>query len=318
LEQIVGRAHSNKKGDSVKIKILAIVILGSIVNPIALAQGTAQQQASPSNTTTGEIKAAGTPNCLAKFTAKPAIGDSGICEGGGNIITTENLSVGAVSASVSSAPGIAVRATSTTTEGSTEWDAFGASGVMGVLAETSSPAGAAIQGMAYAPVGDPVGVFGRTASSDRGIGVRGQAVGNAGTGIGVLGEALSSDGHAGVFNHMAPNGYPTAVLGYSSSADGGEGVHGQTNATTGLGIGVNGITASFDGFGGSFTNYAGGNILRGVNNAAVVFRVDGNSTVFANGGFQPGGADFAESMAVSGDRSNYLAGDVLVIDASSD
>jgi hypothetical protein len=231
VTKLMQGSSSNEKGDSVKIKILALVILGSVVSSMALAQGTAQQQASPSNTTTGEIKAAGTPNCLAKFTAKHTLGNSGFCEDGGNVTTTENLSVGAVSASVSSAPGIAVRATSAATEGSTELDAFYASGIMGVLAETSSPAGAAIEGMAYAPVGDPVGVFGRTASSDRGIGVRGQAVGNAGTGIGVLGEALSSDGHAGVFNHMAPSGYATAVLGYSSSADGGEGVHGQTNAT---------------------------------------------------------------------------------------
>jgi hypothetical protein len=37
--------------------------------------------------------------------------------------------------------------------------------------------------------------------------------------------------------------------------------------------------------------------------------------VFADGGFQPGGADFAESMAVSGDRNRYGAGDLLEIDA---
>ena len=117
---------------------------------------------------------------------------------------------------------------------------------------------------------------------------------------------------------MSSTGYPIALFGYSGSSDGGEGVHGRTNATTGLGIGVNGDTFSFDGFGGSFTNFAGGNILRAVNNTTVVFRVDGNGTVFANGGLQPGGADFAESMAVRGDRSKYEAGDLLVIDAAGE
>jgi hypothetical protein len=36
--------------------------------------------------------------------------------------------------------------------------------------------------------------------------------------------------------------------------------------------------------------------------------------VFADGGFQTGGADFAESVAVAGDRTTYAAGDLLVID----
>jgi hypothetical protein len=47
-----------------------------------------------------------------------------------------------------------------------------------------------------------------------------------------------------------------------------------------------------------------------------VFRVDGNGTVFADGGFRPFGADFAESVAVKGNAEHYAAGDLLVIDAS--
>jgi len=47
-----------------------------------------------------------------------------------------------------------------------------------------------------------------------------------------------------------------------------------------------------------------------------VFRVDGNGTVFADGGFRPFGADFAESVAVKGNAELYAAGDLLVIDAS--
>jgi hypothetical protein len=49
-----------------------------------------------------------------------------------------------------------------------------------------------------------------------------------------------------------------------------------------------------------------------------VFRVDGHGTVFANGGFRPFGADFAESVAVKGSAEQYAPGDLLVIDASGE
>lgn len=48
-----------------------------------------------------------------------------------------------------------------------------------------------------------------------------------------------------------------------------------------------------------------------------MFRVDGSGVVYANGGFQPSGADFAEAMPVVGDRSKYVAGDLLVIEPTS-
>jgi hypothetical protein len=134
----------------------------------------------------------------------------------------------------------------------------------------------------------------------------------------VLGEALSSNAQAGLFNHMATTGNPTAVFGFVSSSDAGEGVHGRSLASSGTGIGVIGDTNSAEGFGGSFANLGGGNILRGVSSGGTVFRIDGNGTVYANGGFQPSGADFAESMGVSGDRHDYAAGDLLVIDAKGE
>lgn len=46
-----------------------------------------------------------------------------------------------------------------------------------------------------------------------------------------------------------------------------------------------------------------------------VFRVDATGKGFFNGGTQVGGADFAESMPVSGDSKLYEPGDVLVIDS---
>ncbi len=77
---------------------------------------------------------------------------------------------------------------------------------------------------------------------------------------------------------------------------------------------------SSEGQAGLFVNRADGDILHGrvsQNPDITVFRVDGSGTVFANGGFQPSGADFAESMAVAGDRSKYVAADLLVIDPTS-
>jgi len=69
---------------------------------------------------------------------------------------------------------------------------------------------------------------------------------------------------------------------------------------------------------GLFANVAGGDILRGGfgQPESTVFRVDGQGTVFADGGFRPFGADFAESMAVKGNRDQYGPGDLMVIDAS--
>jgi hypothetical protein len=47
------------------------------------------------------------------------------------------------------------------------------------------------------------------------------------------------------------------------------------------------------------------------------FRVDGTGKGFFNGGTQTGGADFAEAVAVRGERSHYEPGDLLVIDQAA-
>src|SRR5215467_2781666 len=299
-----------------KVKIVMLVVLSGFAVSTALAQGTSGSNAQQSGTT--EIQGGGTPNYIAKFTGSRKVGNSALFENGPNLITYDNFSAAGMNATVDGPLSVAMHGSNNTTDGSTDPEAFNYSGLVGVLGVTMSPASVALEGIAFATVGDPMGVLGRAQSNDRGIGVRGQSVGNAGDGIGVLGEVFSSAGHAGVFNHQASSGYPISLLAYSASPDGGEGIHGRTLATTGLGIGVNGDTSSFDGFGGSFTNFAGGNILRGVNNTTVVFRVDGSGTVFANGGLQPGGADFAESIAVTGERNQYQPGDLLVIDDLGD
>jgi hypothetical protein len=49
-------------------------------------------------------------------------------------------------------------------------------------------------------------------------------------------------------------------------------------------------------------------------NGTKKFRVDTFGTVFGDNGFQSSGADFAESVSVSGDKSLYEPGDLLVIE----
>jgi hypothetical protein len=70
--------------------------------------------------------------------------------------------------------------------------------------------------------------------------------------------------------------------------------------------------------GGVVVNASGGNLYLGMTNTVHKFRVDTNGVAYADGGFVASGADFAESVAVRGHRSEYEPGDVLEIDESAD
>ncbi|MGO9274848.1 MAG: beta strand repeat-containing protein [Terriglobia bacterium] len=80
-----------------------------------------------------------------------------------------------------------------------------------------------------------------------------------------------------------------------------------------VGIGVSAPSDALD-----INNTIGTNILVGQNNSTNKFRVDSTGQVFADGGYQSNGADFAESVAVRGNRSQYEPGDLLVIDPSGE
>jgi len=166
------------------------------------------------------------------------------------------------------------------------------------------------------------GVVGQTnATSGFSFGTRGDALGASGSAIGVFGQSFSPDGGGGFFQ--------------SNSATGGIGLTGVTYATSGFSIGVRGlavsptgngvavfaVASSPNGVGGLFINELAGTIIDGrvgpAPTATKVFRVDGTGRVFADGGFQPSGADFAESMAVAGERTKYAPGDLLVIDPTA-
>ena len=157
--------------------------------------------------------------------------------------------------------------------------------------------GFALHAINYASSGG-MGILGVTVSPD-GFGVRGQTAAPSG-GTGVLGE-----------------GYPdgNGVIGISEN---GVGIRGQATGNAGTGIGVLGEAYTPNATAGVFNAIGGGTLLIGIaNNTANVFRVDIAGKVFANGGFEASGADFAESMPVTGDRSRYEPGDLLVIDRTS-
>ena len=162
----------------------------------------------------------------------------------------------------------------------------------------------------------PIALWSESTAPDTWGGV--YAVASAGTGytIALNGEAYSPNGTG-----VVGSGGDQGVVGATPTTDHfATGVTGTSNGTTGPGVGVFGQAWSAQGIAGLFINRPGGDILIGAvsqNPDRHVFRVDGTGTVFADGGFHPGGADFAESMAVTGDRAKYEAGDLLVIDPTA-
>jgi hypothetical protein len=164
------------------------------------------------------------------------------------------------------------------------------------------------------------GVIGVTnATSGFSYGARGDALGTSGSTNGVFGQSFSPNGGGGFFQDNASAG-GTGVTGVTYSTSGwAVGVQGLAVGTTGGGAAVFGLASSPNGTAAVFSNAAGGNIIVGGIGQPVVnvFRVDGTGRVYADGGFQPNGAYFAESMAVAGDRRQYQAGDLLVIDTTA-
>jgi hypothetical protein len=161
----------------------------------------------------------------------------------------------------------------------------------------------------------PAAIFTNATGSSLGTaGIRAWASSFSGSTFGVDGEAFSPNG-SGVIGQGGQNG----VIGATSTTTGFvTGVFGISHGSTGPGVAVFGEAWSGQGIAGLFINRPGGDILNGrVSQPDItVFRVDGNGTVFANGGFRPHGADFAESLAVKGSSEQYSPGDVLVIDPS--
>lgn len=157
------------------------------------------------------------------------------------------------------------------------------------------------------------------------IGIEGLASAGSGNVIGVNGVTFSPSGVGVLGNHpIVDGGGGGGVLGLTNATNGfAYAIRGDALGTTGSAVAVFGSSFSPAGTTAYFVNRAFGDIIRGAvsqgyNPDIAKFRVDGTGRVFADGGFQPSGADFAESIAVSGERSKYAAGDLLAIDPTAD
>jgi len=158
----------------------------------------------------------------------------------------------------------------------------------------------------------PVAVYGiATSSTPFTSGVRGDV--NSGAAMAVIGVNFGSDANSG---GGGVEGLIYDTVGFTTA------IRGSALGTTGNSVGVFGEQYSPFGQAGLFINRNGGDILHGrigaVGQDKTVFRVDDHGTVFADGGFRPFGADFAESVAVKDGAEHYAPGDLLMIDASGE
>ena len=261
------------------------------------------------------ITGSGTANYLARWTSATNLSTSLIFQTPGNLLGVRTTSPAAL---------LDVEAPTTVSIG-----------VQGVTPSTAFFA-AAVFGHATGTSGVTRGVYGVSDSSG-GIGVHGiAAVGGqfeTGSGIILKGRGLgfdrfSFDANGNMTTSGTINSTVSAATGIqgstSSTAFFAAAVFGHATGTSGVTRGVYGVSDSSGGIGvhgiaavgGQFETGNGTEIIgRGLGHTN--FRVDDTGKVFADGGFQTGGADFAESFAVHGDRKGYEAGDLLAIDRNS-
>jgi hypothetical protein len=111
-------------------------------------------------------------------------------------------------------------------------------GVLGV--SNAVDGGSGVNGFAAGTTGNAYGVMGTTATTGFGAGVIGGTSANTGTAFGVFGQANSPNGNA-IFGHAASSsGFPTAVVGFLDSTNGG--VAGQFVAHGGSGLILQGLS----------------------------------------------------------------------------
>lgn len=271
---------SAQKETFMNLKVAAALLVSASLCTVTFAQNVPAHSSTPEGTNSG----GGRRGYLAKFAGPHQINDSNIIQS-----STGNIGVGTI------APIFPVHV-----YGTNNVAPAGQCCPITSFVENSAFADGttviALEGLASAGTGSVQGVNGTTFSPQ---------------GIGVFGSNNASTGNGG-----------GGVIGITNSADFGFSfaTRGSASASTGSAVAFFGETFSPDGTAGYFLNRAGGNIIVGhvgQNDDQSVFRVDGTGRVFADGGFQPNGADFAESMGIAGDRGQYSAGDLLAIDPDS-
>ncbi|MGE5112810.1 MAG: hypothetical protein ACM3JB_18250, partial [Acidobacteriaceae bacterium] len=237
-----------------------------------------------------------------------------ISDGLNNALTARNT------AATGSATGL--RAESSSTAGAAiSAMALSSSGTaVGVNAKTNAAQGKGVYGEASSSSGINFGVYGLSRSS-QGIGVQGEITSSQGTNYGVGGIAAADNYSAGVYAQN--NATATTATNYAllarNQGNNGVGVFGYATSLSGSTYGVYGRVDSVNGIAGMFmTSAASGNVIAANNASRRIFRVDTTGNVYALGTFNPGGADYAESVSIRGRRDEYRPGDLLVVDPDSD
>ncbi len=206
----------------------------------------------------------------------------------------------------------------------TDYNPSGTAGFFQAVA-TTSDGQRGVEGIAYGPGG--VGVRGDAAGNTTNLsyGLEGVATGPIDIGVSAFATSTtgqtagleaydySTSGTGAILESTATSGATTGVAAYSFSTGGTAGVF-DAGATSGTTTGILVLNNSATGTAGVFDSVAGGNILVGQNNSTNKFRVDGTGRGYFDGGVQASGADFAESVAVRGDRVRYEPGDLMAID----
>lgn len=241
-----------------------------------------------------QVTGSGSKNFIPLWTGTTALGNSVIYQNGSNIGIGTKTPVAPLHTVTNSPSGYAILGQNTSTSVTTF--------PVGVVGFAAAQMGIGVYGDATSTAGASVGTFGVTASP-AGIGVEGVSDATSGDGG-------NASGVTGLFNGTAGNG--SGVVGMTLAPKG-AGVSGQANSS----MGVSGVSNGSSGVGGYFDNTAAGNILIGAVNGTHKFRVDGNGKGYFDGGTVTGGADFAESVAIAGDRSLHSPGDLLVVDSTA-
>lgn len=241
-----------------------------------------------------QVTGSGTKNFVPIWTGTTMLGNSAIYQNGNNVGVGTKQPAATLHAVTNSASGFAILGQNTSTAQTTF--------PVGVVGLASAPMGVGVYGDATSTTGASVGASGVTVSP-QGVGVEGISDASSGSGG-------NASGVAGFFNGTSGTG--SGVIG-TSLAPKGAGVTGQAHSSTG----VSGTTNGSSGVGGYFDNTAAGNIIIGAVNGVHKFRVDGNGKGYFDGGTVTGGADFAESVTIAGDRSLRGPGDLLIVDATA-
>jgi hypothetical protein len=188
-----------------------------------------------------------------------------------------------------------------------------------VQGRTDSTAGIAIQAIASSTTGSTIALQANN-SSNAGTVITADATSPSGTTTGVKATAAGGGGSAAIIATASATFTADPTYGVRAQANSqyGIGLFSYASSLTGTTKGISAKVESASGIAGEFTNFAGGVILAGYNNTNRVFRLDGTGDLWLDGVLHTGGADFAEMVAVTGPRTHYTPGDVLVISTDSD